>query len=91
MMVTTTNEITGYRITETKGVVSWNGYLNIKGILGGAMLEKNINRGYAEIEKEAEYLGAHAVIGLRTTMANATNNEILILVYGTAVCIESEA
>ncbi len=101
MLVTTTATVAGREITETLGVVRGNTVRarnagrdftqSLRNITGGEL------RGYTELltdsreeaidrmEREAEALGADAVVNVRFITAGVTDGAAEILAYGTAV------
>lgn len=101
MIVTTTNEVSGYRIVEYKGLV--RGLVvratsvvagvtgGLKSIFGGNIseyehvCEKARDEAYRRMVEEARKLGADAVIGMRYDATEFIQGSTEVLAYGTAV------
>ncbi|MDR2933707.1 MAG: heavy metal-binding domain-containing protein [Rickettsiales bacterium] len=103
MIVSTTDEISGYKIKSVLGIVQGNTVQSkhigrdlmagLKGIIGGEI------RGYTELLNEsrdiavermianAKKLGANAIVGVRFSTAAIVPTAAEIMVYGTAVKI----
>ena len=96
MILTTTNEIKGYNITEYIGVVAGTDIYLIGGVLGGGMANQEnlyteaLARATTHLRQNAEVMGANGVIGIQSNMTSTggTNNLILTLT-GTAVKIDN--
>jgi len=104
MLVSTMNDVPGYRITEVKGEVfgltvrSRNAFSNIgasfKALKGGELkgLTKNLQTSRQEVmermQAEAEAKGANAVIAFRFDSGEIADMGSEICAYGTAVIIE---
>ena len=104
MIVVNTETITGYRITEIKGLVQGNTVrakhagrdiaAGLKNIVGGEL------KGYTELLTEsrrqavermlaqAQQLGANAVVNVRFTTSAVTAGAAELYAYGTAVTVE---
>ncbi len=106
MIVTTTNEIAGYRIIKTHGLARGNTLrarhigrdimAALRGIVGGEitdytkMLAEAREQALDRMVEEARQLDANAVLAIRFGTAYVMANVAEILVYGTAVTIEPE-
>lgn len=102
----TTNEIAGYRVTETIGLVRGNtiraraiGHdivAAFKQIVGGEiseytkMLAEAREQALDRMRAEALERGANAVIGVKFTTSMVMQGSAEILAYGTAVVIEAD-
>ena len=106
MIVVNTETITGYIISEMKGLVQGNTIrakhvgrdvvANLKNLVGGEL------KGYTELLVEArrqamermlaqaEQLGANAVVNVRFTTSAITQGAAELYAYGTAVVVEQE-
>ncbi len=107
MLVTNTEEIAGYRITEIKGIVQGNTVrakhagrdiaAGLKNLVGGEL------KGYTELLTEsrreamermlaqAQQLGANAVVNVRFTTSAVTGGAAELYAYGTAVVAQPGA
>ncbi|PLV59461.1 heavy metal-binding domain-containing protein [Thermotoga sp. KOL6] len=101
MIVTTTEKIPGYEVKEVVGIVSGNVVMSkhlgrdiaaaLKTLAGGEikgyteMLTEARNIALERMVKEAEKLGADAVIGFRFSSSTIMSGAAEILAYGTAV------
>ncbi len=106
MIVTTTNEIAGYRIVKTHGLARGNTLrarhigrdimAALRGVVGGEitdytkMLAEAREQALDRMVEEARQLDANAVLAIRFGTAYVMANVAEILVYGTAVTIEPE-
>jgi uncharacterized protein YbjQ (UPF0145 family) len=104
VIVTTVEQIPGYRVKEILGVVSGNVVMSkhlgrdiaaaLKTLAGGEikgyteMLTEARNIAFERMVKEAEKLGADAVIGFRYSSSMIMSGAAEILAYGTAVKLE---
>jgi uncharacterized protein YbjQ (UPF0145 family) len=104
MLVTTTNDLPGYRVVETLGLVrgvivrsrsalgNWGA--SIQSFFGGnitiyAKLAEDARRhAYDLMVKHAADMGANAVIGARYDANEITDGITEVLAYGTAVRVE---
>ncbi len=97
MILTTTNEIEGFRILEYKGIVS-----GIAVNMQKMSISFNMEKYYAEISESmgqvkeqafqelkdnAKNLNANAIIGIKVDMEVTVNNFIAVSVTGTAVSV----
>lgn len=104
MLIVTTNEIANHQIIEIKGLVQGSTVqtrhvgrdigAGLKTLVGGEI------KGYSELMetargvaldrliREAEKLGANAVIGMRYQTSQVMNSAAEVIAYGTAVVIE---
>jgi len=101
MLLITTETIKGREITEVLGLVRGNTIrarhmgrdimAGLRNIVGGEikeytrMLSQARNQAVERMAKEAEELGADAVIGMRFTTSQTMSGAAEILAYGTAV------
>lgn len=101
MLIASTETIQGKEITETLGVVRGNtvrarGFgkdftAGLKNLVGGeiseysGLLTESRNQAVARMLKEAEELGADAVVGVRFTTSSVMQGMAEILAFGTAV------
>jgi uncharacterized protein YbjQ (UPF0145 family) len=105
MLVTNTETIAGYHITEIKGLVQGNTVrakhagrdiaASFKNLIGGEL------KGYTELLTEsrrqavermlaqAEQLGANAVVNVRFTTSAVTAGAAELYAYGTAVAVQA--
>jgi uncharacterized protein YbjQ (UPF0145 family) len=104
MIITTTEQVPGYRVKEILGVVCGNVVMSkhlgrdiaaaLKTLAGGEikgyteMLTEARNIALERMIKEAEKLGADAVIGFRYSSSTIMSGAAEILAYGTAVKLE---
>ena len=104
MLVTNTEEIAGYRITEIKGIVQGNTVrakhagrdiaAGLKNLVGGEL------KGYTELLTEsrreamermlaqAQQLGANAIVNVRFTTSAVTSGAAELYAYGTGVVVQ---
>lgn len=107
MLVTNTEQIAGYHITEIKGIVQGNTVrakhagrdiaAGLKNLVGGEL------KGYTELLTEsrreamermmaqAQQLGANAVVNVRFTTSAVTGGAAELYAYGTAVVAQPGA
>ena len=101
MILTTTNNISGREIKETLGLVRGNTIrakhigkdilAGLRNIVGGEIKEytEALNEAREEamkrMIKDAEELGADAIVGIRFTTSQIMSGAAELLVYGTAV------
>lgn len=106
MITTTSSTIAGHRIVETFGLVRGNTIRArhigkdilavLKNLFGGEieeytkLLAESREQSVDRMQAEASALGANAVVGVRFSTSYIMANAAEILVYGTAVRIESE-
>lgn len=104
MIVTTTESVTGHRITRSFGLVRGNTIRArhigrditalIRNITGGEIREytklmsESREQAIDRMVAEAERLGANAVVGVRFMTAMVMSGAAEILCYGTAVTLE---
>ncbi|KAF2959757.1 MULTISPECIES: YbjQ family protein [unclassified Thermotoga] len=104
MIITTTEQVPGYRVKEILGVVCGNVVMSkhlgrdiaaaLKTLAGGEikgyteMLTEARNIALERMIKEAEKLGADAVICFRFSSSTIMSGAAEILAYGTAVKLE---
>ena len=103
MILSTTFDVTGYRVTEVLGLVKGNtirarhlGYdimAVIRNIIGGEIREytkliaESREQALDRMVAEAESMGADAIIGVRFTTSSIMQGAAELLAYGTAVKI----
>lgn len=101
MLMTTSDSVPGREVAETLGLVTANSVrarnigrdilAGLKNITGGEigayrqLLIESREQALAQIEAEAEALGADAIVALRLSTAEVMQGAAEILVYGTAV------
>ena len=106
MIIVNTENITGYEITEVHGLVRGNivqskniGKDIVAGfrtLVGGEikeyteMLTEARQKSTALMVKEAEQLGANAIVNVRYMTSQIMQNAAEILAYGTAVTIQKK-
>jgi uncharacterized protein YbjQ (UPF0145 family) len=104
MIVTTTNDVPGYRVTQHLGLVrgvtvrsrSVIGNLgaSIQSIFGGnitiftRLAEHARQEAYDLLVEHAEQMGAHAILAMRYDANEITDGITEVLAYGTAVKVE---
>lgn len=104
MMVTTTNDLTGYRVVRTLGVVrgltvrsrSVVGNLGaaIQILFGGnisvytKLAEQTRQEAFDLLIRQGEALGANAILGMRYDANEIASAVTEVLAYGTAVVVE---
>lgn len=101
MIISSVENLPGYEVEKVLGVVRgntvrarWFGadvWAGLKQIVGGeietytSMIDRAREEAVIRMKKEAEKLGADAVVGIRFTTSSIMNGAAEILVYGTAV------
>ena len=106
MIVTNTDAVPGRKIIKILGIVKGNTVrarfvgrdilASLKGIVGGeiseysTLLSEARDDAFRRMIKEAELLGADAVVNVRFTTSNVMQGMAEILAYGTAVKLEYE-
>jgi uncharacterized protein YbjQ (UPF0145 family) len=101
MLLVTTETVEGRKIEETLGLVRGNTIrarnlgrdimAGLRNVVGGeikdytVMLSQARDQALARMVKEAEKLGANAVVGVRFTTSQTMAGAAEILAYGTAV------
>ncbi|MFC0469246.1 YbjQ family protein [Halalkalibacter kiskunsagensis] len=104
MLIVTTEQVSGYDISEVKGYVKGSTIqtkhigrditAGLKGIVGGEikgyteMMTEARNLAIDRMVQEAEEQGANAIIGMRMQTSTVMANAAEIIAYGTAVVIE---
>jgi uncharacterized protein YbjQ (UPF0145 family) len=107
VVVTTSNDVDGYRIVRYLGIVRGitvrstsigQGIVGaFKSIAGGnieewsQVCEEARHEAYTRMMDHARELGAHAVIGMRYDATEFTQGATEVLAYGTAVLVEPRA
>ena len=106
MIMATTDQIPGKRITEVKGLVQGNTIrarhlgrdimAAFRNVVGGEISEytrlmtESRAQAASRMTADAEILGANAVVGLRFVTSMVMSGASELLAYGTAVVIEDE-
>lgn len=104
MIVTTTNDLPGYRVTQHLGLVRGvtvrsrsvigNFGAAIQSVFGGnitiftRLAEHARQEAYDLLVEHAEQLGAHAILAMRYDANDITDGITEVLAYGTAVKLE---
>ena len=104
MIVTTTNEVAGYRVTRHLGVVRGitvrsrsvigNIGAGIQSLFGGnisiytELAEKAREEAYELMVQHATQLGANAIVAMRYDANEITDGITEVLAYGTAVVVQ---
>ncbi len=104
MIITTTENVPGYRIVEIKGVVRGNTVraknvvsdfvAGLKNLVGGeidqytALLSDAREEAIKRMVAQAQRLGADAVVNVRFTTSSVMQGMAEMLAYGTAVKLE---
>ena len=105
MIISTTNQVDGKKIKKNLGIVKGNTIrarnigrdilAGLKNIVGGEIEEytklmaESREQALDRMVKQAEELGANAVIGVRFSTSYIMGSAAEILTYGTAVIIEN--
>jgi uncharacterized protein YbjQ (UPF0145 family) len=105
-LTTTTNDLHGYRVVHTLGVVrgvtvrsrGWGGQLaaGLRSIGGGkiheyvALCEETRKEAFDLMVAHAEQVGANAILGVRYDATEMAEYMTEVLAYGTAVVVEPE-
>ena len=106
MLIVTSDEIPGKRITMVLGMVRGNTIrarhigrdimASLRNIAGGEIVEytkmiaESREQALDRMAAEAEALGANAIVALRFTTASMMDNAAELLAYGTAVVAEDD-
>ncbi len=106
MIITTTDSISGKRITQTFGLVRGNTIrarhvgrdimAGLKNLVGGEIYEytklmgESREQSLDRMKKEAQRIGANAIVGVRFTTSVIMGGAAELLAYGTAVRIEDQ-
>ncbi|MEN6391683.1 MAG: YbjQ family protein [Syntrophomonas sp.] len=107
MLVATTENIKGYRVTDVKGQVfgvvvrsrglGGNIIASIRSLFGGeiheytSLLEDTRKQAIDRLVKNAQLMGANAVVMMRFDSSEIGQTMSEVVAYGTAVVIEKEA
>ena len=96
MIVTTTSQIEGYRITDYLTTVTGTDIYVVGGLFGGGMAnqEKLFGTAYknalSKMEAKANDVNADAIVGMSVSFTGAANSgSVIVALVGTAVKIES--
>ena len=106
MLITTTNDVPGYRVVRTLGLargitvrsrnVISDALGGIQSMLGGRvevyvkLAETSRAEAYEELVAQAQAMGANAVIAMRYESNEIMDGVTEVLAYGTAVVVEAE-
>jgi len=104
MILATTNDLPGEKITAVKGLVQGSTVktrhvgrdigAGIKTLVGGEikgysdLMKEAREEALARMVEEAEKLGANAIVGMRYQTSQIMNTASEVIAYGTAVIIE---
>lgn len=104
MIIVTANEIIGKEIKEVKGLVQGSTVqskhvgrdigASLKTLVGGEikgysdLMKESREQALARMVKEAEKLGANAIIAMRYQTAQIMDSAAEVVAYGTAVIVE---
>ncbi len=98
VILTTTNTIEGYNISDYIGIVSGTDIYLVGGIFGGGLVNQEVLYSTAlatatrHIKANAEAIGADAVIGIQNNIASPGGaNNMIVIVTGTAVKITKKS
>ena len=105
MILVTTNDLPGFRVTEVHGMVRGNSIrarhlgkditANLRMLAGGEiteytkMIAETREQAVDRMVEDAQALGANAVIGVRFQTTEVHSGAAEMLCYGTAVTVES--
>jgi uncharacterized protein YbjQ (UPF0145 family) len=106
MILATSDQVPGKRITEVKGLVQGNTIrarnigrdivAGLRNIVGGEVTEytrlmaESREQAIARMVEQAESMGANAVVGMRFVTSMVMTGASELLAYGTAVVVEDE-
>ena len=95
MILTTTNNIEGFKIIEYKGIVSGIGVnvqkmkmtFNIKKYYQGIgdSVEEVKEQAFQQLKTNAKLMNANAVVGIKIDIELTTTNYVMVSITGTAV------
>jgi uncharacterized protein YbjQ (UPF0145 family) len=91
--ISTTDQLPGYRVTQSLGVSEGVAITNWTGFLPDAQrnaLKRVISDAFVEMIHVAASHGANAILGLRYTMPSG-EDERIVIAYGTAVKVEKNS
>ena len=104
MIIATTDELAGYRVVKSLGLVRGNTIrarhvgkdivASLRNLVGGEvheytkMLAESREQALDRMSAEASRLGANAVLGVRFSSASVMQGAAELLAYGTAVIVE---
>jgi uncharacterized protein YbjQ (UPF0145 family) len=104
MLTVTTNDIPGKKVMAVKGLAQGSTVrakhlgrdfgAGLKNLVGGEisgyseLMREARDEAHARMVKEAENLGANAIVGMRYQTAQVMNGAAEVVAYGTAVVIE---
>lgn len=106
MILATSDQVPGKRITEVKGLVQGNTIrarnigrdivAGLRNIVGGEVTEytrlmaESREQAIARMVEQAESMGANAIVGMRFVTSMVMQGASELLAYGTAVVVEDE-
>jgi len=104
MIIATTDELAGYRVVKSLGLVRGNTIrarhvgkdivASLRNLVGGEvheytkMLAESREQALDRMSAEASRMGANAVVGVRFSSASVMQGAAELLAYGTAVIVE---
>ena len=98
MILTTTNNIKGYNITDYIGIVAGTDIYLVGGVFGGGITNQEnlyteaLSKATIHLKQNAEVMGANAIIGISVNVTSPGGaNHMIVVVTGTAVKIKAEA
>ncbi len=107
MIITTQDQLVGYRILDTLGLVRGNTIrarhvgndilAGLRSIVGGEiteytkMMAESREQALDRMTDEAQQLGANAIVAMRLTTSPVMQGSAELLAYGTAVKVEKES
>ncbi|WP_040252817.1 YbjQ family protein [Psychroserpens mesophilus] len=97
MILTTTNSIEGFKISDYKGIVTGVSLFDGKIAMGFSMskylksIQESIDttkeKAFQTLTQNAKKLGANAVVGIKVEIELTTSNTAMVSVTGTAVSV----
>ncbi|MGB6268821.1 MAG: heavy metal-binding domain-containing protein [Olleya sp.] len=97
MILTTTNSIEGFKISDYKGIVTGVSLFDGKIAMGFSMskylksiqdsIDTTKEKAFQTLTENAKKLGANAVVGIKVEIELTTSNTAMVSVTGTAVSV----
>ena len=97
MILTTTNSIEGFKISDYKGIVTGVSLFDGKIAMGFSMskylksiqdsIDTTKEKAFQTLTQNAKKLGANAVVGIKVEIELTTSNTAMVSVTGTAVSV----
>jgi uncharacterized protein YbjQ (UPF0145 family) len=97
MVLTTTNSIEGFKITDYKGIVTGVSLFDGKIVMGFSLskyiksiqdsIDTTKEKAFQTLTENAKKLGANAVVGIKIEIELTTSNYAMVSVTGTAVSV----